>query len=83
MDTTPLTKRIRMVQGQLDGIIKMMGNETACVDVLTQLKAARAGLDKATALFVQAHLTSCIGLNDIPDAKKKEIERVILELAKS
>lgn len=83
MTTLDLQKRIKNIQGQLDGITKMLESDKACLDVLTQFKAAKAGLEKATALFVQEHLTKCMTEQKVSPAKKAEVEKIILELAKS
>ena len=78
--TTPeqLRKRLHMVQGQIDGIIRMIDEGAACVDTLTQFKAAKAGLDKVFALYLEDNLRSCIALRD--DKKRNEAETIIKNL---
>lgn len=38
--------RLRRIEGQVRGVLGMMGNEVSCNDVVTQLSAIRAALDK-------------------------------------
>ena len=40
-----LRRRLHMVEGQIEGIVRMMDEERGCIDILTQFKAAQAGLD--------------------------------------
>ena len=80
--TPDLRRRIHMVQGQLDGVVRMLEEEQGCVEVLTQFKAARAGLDRALSLFLQENLQKCIGARAVSGEKKEEIEKIITELVK-
>ena len=69
-----LQNRMKRVQGQMKGVLIMMENETACMDILTQLKAIRANIDKTIGLLTTDNLIQTIEnkfnvkLNDINDA---------------
>ena len=52
--------RIRRIAGQVGGIQKMVDDERYCVDVLTQINAARAALAKVSAIMLESHLTTCV-----------------------
>jgi hypothetical protein len=43
-----LTSRLSRVEGQIRGISKMVDEDRYCMDVLSQISAARAALDKVT-----------------------------------
>ena len=60
----------------------MVEEGQGCVEVLNQFKAARAGLDRALALFLQENLQRCIGASEMPKKKQVEIEEIIKELVK-
>lgn len=49
--------RLRRIEGQVRGILSMMSNQTNCNDVVTQLSAVRAALDKLVVQVVAADLT--------------------------
>jgi DNA-binding FrmR family transcriptional regulator len=51
-----LTNRIRRMQGQLNGILKMMQNSERCDDLVIQLKAIRANLDKTISILTTSNL---------------------------
>lgn len=77
-----VTRRITNVKGQLDGILRMMDEGNDCVAVLTQFKAARAGFDRAFALFLEENLKKCVGVSKMSDAKQAEVESILAALAK-
>jgi DNA-binding FrmR family transcriptional regulator len=78
-----LEKRIHNVQGQLDGIIKMLKGKKNCLEVLNQFKAASAGLNKATSIFLQEQLMDCLLVENLSPKKRAEIEQITLNLIKS
>lgn len=73
--------RLRRVEGQIRGIQRMVREGRECEDIVTQLMAARAALDRAGLLIMSHHIKDCLQ-GPLPDAE--ELERVIsffLELA--
>lgn len=52
--------RIKRTEGQIRGILKMMEEEKDCRDVVTQLSAVRAAIDKAIGMIVSENLVSCV-----------------------
>lgn len=53
-------KRLRRVEGQVRGVLKMMEEEKNCKDVVSQLSAVRNAVDKAIAYIVAVNLEQCI-----------------------
>ena len=56
----PLLNRIRRIEGQLGGIERMVEEERYCIDVLTQINAAQAALDKVALELLDDHTKSCV-----------------------
>ena len=79
---TDVARRIKNVQGQLDGVVRMMDEGSDCVAVVTQFKAARAGLDRALSLFLQENLKRCVGADALSSTKKAEVESILTALTK-
>ncbi|AZV43341.1 hypothetical protein BAOM_2732 [Peribacillus asahii] len=52
--------RIKRVEGQPRGILKMMDEGKDCKAVITQLSAVRSGVDGTIALIVSQNLLECI-----------------------
>ena len=63
--TEAILTRLRRVEGQIRGIQRMLEEGRECVDVLTQLAAARSALDRAGLLLLDWHIQRCL-LGDLP-----------------
>lgn len=52
--------RIKRVEGQVRGLLKMMDDEKDCRDVVAQMSAVRSAMDRTAALVVSKNLEECI-----------------------
>ncbi|TGB05313.1 metal-sensitive transcriptional regulator [Halobacillus salinus] len=52
--------RLKRIEGQVRGVLKMMEEEKDCKDVITQLSAARSAMDRAMGYIVARNLEECI-----------------------
>jgi DNA-binding FrmR family transcriptional regulator len=59
-DTEALLARLRRIEGQIRGIHRMVSEDRVCEDVLTQLMAARSGLDQVGLLIMDRHVEGCL-----------------------
>jgi CsoR family transcriptional regulator, copper-sensing transcriptional repressor len=55
-----LQKRLRRVEGQVRGIEKMVEDDRYCIDVLTQISAVQAALDKVALGLLDEHARHCV-----------------------
>lgn len=55
-----LLDRLSRVEGQIRGLRKMLEEHRTCEDVLTQLLAARSGLEQAGLMILDRHLEECV-----------------------
>jgi DNA-binding FrmR family transcriptional regulator len=55
-----LLARLNRVEGQVRGITRMIEEGRYCIDVLTQINAARAALAKVESEMLKTHLNHCI-----------------------
>ncbi|WP_414813266.1 metal-sensitive transcriptional regulator [Paenibacillus sp. Soil766] len=55
-----MKKRLKRMEGQLRGILRMMEEEQDCKDVVSQISAVRSAADKAIATIVAVNLENCI-----------------------
>jgi CsoR family transcriptional regulator, copper-sensing transcriptional repressor len=65
-----LLARLRRIEGQVGGIERMVEDDRYCIDVLTQISAAQAALDKVALGLLDDHARHCVIGG--PDAKKEE-----------
>jgi DNA-binding FrmR family transcriptional regulator len=55
-----LLKRLRRIEGQVRGIEGMVEDDRYCIDVLTQISAAQAALDKVALGLLDEHARHCV-----------------------
>jgi DNA-binding FrmR family transcriptional regulator len=55
-----LLKRLRRIEGQVRGIEGMVQDERYCIDVLTQISAVQAALDKVALGLLDQHASHCV-----------------------
>ena len=55
-----LVTRLRKIEGQVRGIEGMLVDERYCIDVLTQIAAARTALAKVGLELLDGHLEHCV-----------------------
>jgi DNA-binding FrmR family transcriptional regulator len=59
-DKEALLKRLRRVEGQVRGIERMVEDDRYCIDVLTQISAVQAALDKVGLGLLDEHARHCV-----------------------
>ena len=52
--------RLGRIEGQVRGVARMMEEERYCIDVLTQIRAVRAAIDKVEQEILHDHLQHCV-----------------------
>src|SRR5690349_24850325 len=55
-----LLKRLRRIEGQVRGIVGMVEDDRYCIDVLTQISAVKAALDKVALGLLDDHAHHCV-----------------------
>ena len=55
-----LLRRLARVQGQVGGVTRMVEEDRYCIDVLTQIEAAQAALNKVALGLVDDHVRNCM-----------------------
>ena len=59
-DKDALQKRLARIEGQVRGIARMVDEDRYCIDVLTQISAIQAALDKVALGLLDGHARHCI-----------------------
>ena len=72
--------RLKTVEGHINGIIRMVENDEYCIDVIRQIQAVQAALNKVTSNMLDEHLNSCV-ITAIRGDDPLERERVLKEIA--
>jgi DNA-binding FrmR family transcriptional regulator len=72
-------KRLRTIEGHMRGIIRMVDEDAYCIDVIRQIQAVQAALNKVSTGILENHLNSCV-TTAIQGDNPKERERVLKEI---
>ncbi|MBN9510927.1 MAG: metal-sensitive transcriptional regulator [Alphaproteobacteria bacterium] len=52
--------RLRRIEGQVGGLLRMVAEDRYCVDILTQINAVRAALHKVEEQILKDHVSHCV-----------------------
>ena len=73
-----LRERLARIEGQVKGITKMIEDDRYCIDVLTQINAIRAALDKVALGLLDDHVRHCLIAGEGgPDDPKDQAEELM------
>ena len=78
--------RLRRISGQIGGIERMVDEERYCIDILTQISAAQAAIDKVALALLDEHTRHCVvgaGTAEEREAKTEEMMDAVGRLLKS
>ncbi|MCI5839618.1 MAG: metal-sensing transcriptional repressor [Peptoniphilaceae bacterium] len=87
-DKEKLTRKLKTVRGQIEGLIKMIENDRYCIDISTQLMSSISILKNVNKEILESHLKNClkdsISKNNSEDIDKKieEIIQIIEKISK-
>jgi CsoR family transcriptional regulator, copper-sensing transcriptional repressor len=70
----PLLNRLRRIEGQVRGVQRMVEEDRYCIDVVTQISAIQAALDKVALGLLDDHAAHCVfgGASDAPQEELKD-----------
>ena len=83
MDTkkkTDILKRLKSIEGHIRGVHKMVEEDTYCIDVISQVQAIQAALNKVKGQILDDHLHHCV-ITAVQGEDPKERERVLAEIS--
>ncbi|CAH0148028.1 Copper-sensing transcriptional repressor RicR [Peribacillus sp. Bi96] len=78
-----MKNRVKRIEGQLRGILKMMEENKDCRDVVTQLSATRSAIDRTIGVIVSSNLVECVreanetGENNPEDLVKEAVNLLV------
>ena len=72
MDTEAVVRRLKLIEGQIRGVMKMVEEDKPCEDILIQIGSAKAALHKVGQVVLEGHLHHCV-LDGIKEGNGGEI----------
>jgi len=78
-----LIRRLKKIEGQVKGLQRMIDSDKYCVDVLVQVAAVRAAVNKVGTIIFEHHSRGCL-MNAVGNEKDRDaaIEELISVLTK-
>ena len=70
-DVDAVKKRLKRIEGQIRGILRMIEEDKSCEEVLIQIGSAKAALHKAGQVILEGHLHTCV-LDGIREGNEDE-----------
>ncbi len=74
-----ILRRLKSVSGHLSGVIRMVEEDQYCIDIINQLDAVQAALNKVSLMVLDNHLHTCV-IEAIRGEDSSERERVLDEI---
>jgi DNA-binding FrmR family transcriptional regulator len=71
--------RLRRIEGQVQGLQRMLDNDAYCVDILLQISAAQGALEQVQKLLLGRHIESCVA-DALRSGSKSERQQKVEEL---
>lgn len=80
-DTTKkaVERRLASAAGHLKGIERMVAEDSYCIDVIKQIQAVQAALNRVSSLILENHLNTCV-TTAIQGDDQAERQRVLSEV---
>ena len=69
--------RLRRIAGQIGGIERMVDEERYCIDILTQISAAQAAIDKVSLALLDEHTRHCVVGAESAEAREEKTEEMM------
>jgi len=72
-------KRLKIIEGHMRGVTRMVEEDAYCIDIIRQIQAVQAALNKVSTAILENHLNSCV-TTAIRGEDPGERERVLKEI---
>lgn len=79
-DRREAIRRLKIAEGHLRGIQRMLDEDTYCIDIIRQIQAVQASLNKVSTELLDQHLNSCV-ITAVRGEDPIERERVLKEIS--
>lgn len=78
IDNKNIINRLKRTEGQVRGIQKMVEDDKECIDIITQLSAARSSIDRVMGMIMAQNLRLCLE-NPVkdPEEQAQKLEKAI------
>ena len=78
-DNAEALRRLKNIEGHVRGVERMLEDNAYCIDVIRQIQAVQAALNKVSTMILEEHLNSCL-ITAVRGDSPEERERVLKEI---
>ncbi len=78
-DNQEMIRRLKTAEGHIRGIERMLDDDAYCIDVIHQIQAVQAALNKVSTEILDRHMNSCM-ITAVRGDDPAERERVLKEI---
>ena len=75
-----IIKRFSKKESQVRGLVRMISEERSCDEIINQIQAVKAGINKVAAIILERNIVDCLSLSENTD--QTEIEKLRKLLSK-
>jgi DNA-binding FrmR family transcriptional regulator len=76
-DKEKVRNRLRRIAGQVGGLERMVEEERYCIDILTQISAVQAALDRVSLALLDEHTRHCVVGAATAEAREEKTEELM------
>lgn len=72
-------QRLKSVNGHIQGIVRMLEDDRYCIDVIKQIQAVQAALNRVNEIILDSHLRTCVTtavLGEDPEDRERVLNEV-------
>jgi DNA-binding FrmR family transcriptional regulator len=77
-----ITTRLKRAEGQIRGIARMVDEDKYCIDILTQVTAVQAALDKVSLELLRDHAKHCLSNATTEDEQTKKADELVAAIGR-
>jgi CsoR family transcriptional regulator, copper-sensing transcriptional repressor len=76
-DKEKVVNRLRRIAGQVGGLERMVEEERYCIDILTQISAVQAAIDRVALALLDEHTRHCVVGAATPEVREERTEEMM------
>jgi DNA-binding FrmR family transcriptional regulator len=74
-------RRLKLIEGQIRGLQRLVETDTYCIDVITQTSAVKQGLSNVEDILLENHLDHCM-LHQVTSGQAVKAKNEVLKIYK-
>ena len=77
VDHRSVSTRLKRIEGQVRGVVRMVEAQRYCIDIIQQLTAARRAIDEVSLQVMKGHINHCVSQAIRKQEGAKKVEELM------